>query len=192
MQKECSLTFLTKTLTQTKFIRSLEKKNVSIYHSCRTICEQNKTLRFIEVGFFTIYTLLLWGRYKVLEIFLSLDLKRDAKKQSGQKLHCLSNLQIRTKGPNFKFQFQILCSTVTYGINPLFLHMSHVMRKPVFGVYDEVRLKLACSATEVRKRIEISAIASRGFILSRQRTTKALIRLRGCAGWSALCCSHMA
>ena len=26
--------------------------------------------------------------------------------------------------------------------------MSHVTRKPVFGVYDQVRLKLACSATE--------------------------------------------
>ena len=29
------------------------------------------------------------------------------------------------------------------------------------------------------------AIASKGIILSRQRTTKVLIRLRGCAGWSA-------
>ena len=25
---------------------------------------------------------------------------------------------------------------------------SHVMRKPVFGVYDQVRLKLACSVDE--------------------------------------------
>ena len=35
-----------------------------------------------------------------------------------------------------------------------------------------------------RNKLE-SAIASRDIILSRQRTTKALIRLRGCAGWSA-------
>ena len=33
--------------------------------------------------------------------------------------------------------------------------------------------------------LEISAIESRDIILSKQRTTKALIRLRGCAGWSA-------
>ena len=33
--------------------------------------------------------------------------------------------------------------------------------------------------------LEISATASRGTILSRQQTTKALIRLHGCAGWSA-------
>ena len=33
--------------------------------------------------------------------------------------------------------------------------------------------------------LRISAIASRGIILSMQWTTKALIRLRGCAGWSA-------
>ena len=63
--------------------------------------------------------------------------------------------------------------------------MSHVTRKPVFGVCDQVRLKLACSATETCQGLEILVIASRGIILSRQRTTKALIRLRGCAGWSA-------
>ena len=33
--------------------------------------------------------------------------------------------------------------------------------------------------------LEISAIASKGIILSRQRTAKALNRLCGCAGWSA-------
>ena len=32
--------------------------------------------------------------------------------------------------------------------------------------------------------LEISTIARRGIILCRQRTTKVLIRLRGCAGWS--------
>ena len=63
--------------------------------------------------------------------------------------------------------------------------MSHVTRKPVFGVCDQVRLKPAWSATETRYRLEISAIASIGIILSRQRITKALIRLHKCAGWSA-------
>ena len=65
------------------------------------------------------------------------------------------------------------------------MYMSHITRKPVFGVCDKVRLKLACTATETSYGLEISAIASRGIILSKQRTTKVLIRLRGCAGWSA-------
>ena len=64
-------------------------------------------------------------------------------------------------------------------------YMSLITRKPVFGVGDQVRLKPACSATDTSYRLELSAIASRDFILSRQRTTKALIRLCGCAGWSA-------
>ena len=45
-------------------------------------------------------------------------------------------------------------------------YMSHVMRKPVFGVCDQVRLKPACAAIK-------------------QWITKVLIRLRGCAGWFA-------
>ena len=57
-------------------------------------------------------------------------------------------------------------------------YMSHVTRKPVFGVCDQLRLKQACSASETSKSLEISAIASRYIILSEQRITKALIRLR--------------
>ena len=57
-------------------------------------------------------------------------------------------------------------------------HMSHVLRKPVFGVCDQLRLKSACSADETSLGLEISAIASRGIKLYRQRTTKALIRRR--------------
>ena len=41
------------------------------------------------------------------------------------------------------------------------------MRKLVFGVYDQVRLKPACSATETSCKLEISDIKPRGFILSR-------------------------
>ena len=59
---------------------------------------------------------------------------------------------------------------------------SLVTRKPVFGVYDQVRLKPACAATEATQRFEISDIETRDNILPRQRTTKVLIRLRGCAG----------
>ena len=61
-------------------------------------------------------------------------------------------------------------------------HMCLVMRKLVFGVCDLERLKPACSADEVSKGLDISAIASKGIILSGQRSTKALIRLHRCAG----------
>ena len=54
--------------------------------------------------------------------------------------------------------------------------MSH--EKPVFGVCDQGRLKPAYATTEARQRLEISDIETRGIILSRQRTTKALMRLR--------------
>ena len=63
--------------------------------------------------------------------------------------------------------------------------VNFVTRKPVFGVCDQGRLKPPCAATEARQRLESSDIEVIGIILSGQRTTKALIRLRGCAGWSA-------
>ena len=52
-------------------------------------------------------------------------------------------------------------------------------------VYDQVRLKPACAATETSWRLEISYIEKGGIILYRQRKTKLLIRLCRCAGWSA-------
>ena len=69
------------------------------------------------------------------------------------------------------------------------LHYLHnlilVTRKPVFGVCDQSRLKPACSATKTSKKLEILDIETRGIILSKQRITRALTRLRRCAGWSA-------
>ena len=59
------------------------------------------------------------------------------------------------------------------------------MRNAAFGFCDQLILKPVCSATEATSSLEILDIARRGIILSRQRTTKALIRLRGCAGSSA-------
>ena len=53
------------------------------------------------------------------------------------------------------------------------------------GVSDQVRLKLACSATEASMRLEVLVTKTRDITLSRQRTTKALVRLREFAGWSA-------
>ena len=70
-------------------------------------------------------------------------------------------------------------------LEPTFFKMSLVMRKPVFGVCDQVRLKPACTASETGWNLEILDLERRGIILSRQRTTKALIKLCGCAGWSA-------
>ena len=62
--------------------------------------------------------------------------------------------------------------------------MGLVVRKPVFRISDIARLKPACSATETSLKNEISLEASLDIILSSKRITKALIRLRGCAGWS--------
>ena len=56
------------------------------------------------------------------------------------------------------------------------------MRKPIFGVSDQVRLKPACAAHGTSNGAESCAIASRGIILPRRQTTKVLIRLRRCAG----------
>ena len=45
--------------------------------------------------------------------------------------------------------------------------MSLDMRKPVFGVCDQGRLKPAFAATEARQRLEILDIETRGIMLSR-------------------------
>ena len=63
--------------------------------------------------------------------------------------------------------------------------MCLVTRKPVFAVFNQVRLQPACSATEASESHEIANIETREIILSRLRTTKALISLHRCAGWSA-------
>ena len=55
--------------------------------------------------------------------------------------------------------------------------MGMVARKPVFGVYDKVRLMPVCSATETGSKIEISPVGSLRAVLSKNRITKALITL---------------
>ena len=47
------------------------------------------------------------------------------------------------------------------------------------------KFKSFSSATETSYKIVITPVASLHMILSNMRITKALIRLRGCAGWSA-------
>ena len=51
--------------------------------------------------------------------------------------------------------------------------------------FDQVRLKPTCAAIEANYRLQISDIETRDIILSKQRKTKVLIRLRGCADWFA-------
>ena len=46
-------------------------------------------------------------------------------------------------------------------------YLSLVVRKPVFGVSDQVRHKPGCTATEDAKRLEISHVGSRGIVLSK-------------------------
>ena len=53
---------------------------------------------------------------------------------------------------------------------------------PIVGVSEKARLKPVSSATETSKKIEILLVASLDMILSNKRITKALIRLRECAG----------
>ena len=51
-----------------------------------------------------------------------------------------------------------LCLAEGMGYSPEAYKMSHVTRKPFFGVCDQVRLKPACSATETSKSLEILGI----------------------------------
>ena len=44
--------------------------------------------------------------------------------------------------------------------------MSRIMRKPVFGVYDQVRHKPGCTATEDGYMLEISDFESRGIVFA--------------------------
>ena len=59
------------------------------------------------------------------------------------------------------------------------------------GVNNQVKLKLACSATEIVQSLDILDLASRGIVLSKQQT---ITRWSDCADAQAdlyLCCSHV-
>ena len=68
----------------------------------------------------------------------------------------------------------------------LFAYLGLVARKPVFRVSNKASFKPVSSATEKSWKIEILFVARLYMVLSKKRITKALIRLCGCAGWSAL------
>ena len=61
-------------------------------------------------------------------------------------------------------------------------HLGLVMTKPVF---NRVRFKPPCLATETSWKIGSLLVVSLDMVLSNKRITKALIRLCACAGWSA-------
>ena len=78
-----------------------------------------------------------------------------------------------------------LCKIEASSVHMHSHYMSIVTRKPVFVVCDQDRLKPVCSAEEGSYSLEIANIDTKDIILPRQRTTNVLIRLRGCASWSA-------
>ena len=85
------------------------------------------------------------------------------------------------------YSFNTLIIPIFWGCsyNQFYYNWATTRQNMSSGVSDQARHKPACAATEAIWSLEISAIESRAIILSKQRTTKAMIRLRGCAGWSA-------
>ena len=57
--------------------------------------------------------------------------------------------------------------------------------KSVFGVPDKVRFKLPAQLQRLARKMIFFSVASLAMVLSKTQIAKALIRLRGCAGWSA-------
>ena len=74
--------------------------------------------------------------------------------------------------------------------NRMYSKMSHITRKPVFvGLRPgKTQAGLLIKAGSYRDKLEswqLGFSKCRYYTLNRQRTTKALIRLHGCTGWSA-------
>ena len=96
--------------------------------------------------------------------------------------------------PNLCMQISLCSHTVWFRafVVPCLVQLSRVTRKPVFGVFDQVRLKQVCSAKETSKSLEILIVASLSTKLPTQRTTKVLIDSGDAQADLHLCCSHMA
>ena len=103
---------------------------------------------------------------------------------SSQMLNYVTKSQVSQSPMSISFTFVSLKSS-SYKVYTYQINLGLDATKPVFGVSEKVRLKPVFSATETSWKIEISLLASLDMILSNKRITKALIRLRGCAGWSA-------
>ena len=72
--------------------------------------------------------------------------------QAFRKLMCLHRLGLVKQASNFGYG--VACD------------LSLVVRKPVFGVSDQVRHKLGCTTTEDGWTLEILDLGSRGIVLS--------------------------
>ena len=77
----------------------------------------------------------------------------------------------------------LLLKDLLEGVSSVAFEPRH--EKTCLRVSDQVRHRSACSSTEASLSLQILDIETRGIILYRKWTTKVLIRLRGCAGWSA-------
>ena len=76
-------------------------------------------------------------------------------------------LEFTTKQKSQSLSFQLYL--VIYAANSYdtcICHMRLVVRKPVFGVSDQVPHKPGCADTEDGERLEISDLGSRGIVLS--------------------------
>ena len=79
---------------------------------------------------------------------------------------------------------RIVPVTLRYDLHHVHYNMGLVVTKSVFGVSEKARHKPVSLTTETSLKTEISLVASFDIVLYKKQITKALIRLRGCAGWS--------
>ena len=93
-------------------------------------------------------------------------------------LRCLKAILSVAKYINWIYSSIVLNGTASYQVLFEPRHEKTCLRESAI----RGRLKPACSDIETRKSLEILDLASIGIMLFRQRTTKMLIRLRGCAG----------
>ena len=83
--------------------------------------------------------------------------------QNGRHAHVWSNPfknLLRNRHADFQETWYVASGT------PAYHNLSLVVRKPVFGVSDQVRHKPGCTASEDDKKLEISDLESRGIVLS--------------------------
>ena len=88
---------------------------------------------------------------------------------------CFHSFPVRCHRKNVKFDWILSRAIIAFHSN-----MSLVMRKPVFGVSNQVRLKSACSATEASLSHELVNIETK----DRQRTTKGYLSAIHICDWS--------
>ena len=64
-------------------------------------------------------------------------------------------------------------------------NLSHIMRKRVFGDFPTGKIQTSLLSYRSLPESWTFGYSKYTYHISKQRTTKVLIRLRGCAGWSA-------